>query len=110
MSVVFRVVEQKGIRDLSVLPYPQPTTELGDDVQSWEFDNIVKARDFYAHIAAYGTYTYVSGEKKLFIQFKSLDIIEYVEQKDGSVVDNYVACIECRCPSQENIDAGRIKL
>lgn len=110
MSVAFRVVEQKGIRDLDVLPYIQPTTELGDDTQYWEFDNLIKAREFFERLAAYGTYTYVSGKKMLFIQFKSLDIVENVELSDGSVMDNYVACIECLCPTQEDIDTGRIRL
>lgn len=112
MSVAFRVVEQKGIRDISALPYIQPVTEIGDDTQMWMFDNLIEAREFYKRIAVYGVYTHVSGnaQKKLFIQFKSLDIIEHVELSDGSVMDNYVACIECVCPTQEDIDAGRIRL
>lgn len=112
MSTAFRVVEQKGIRDISVLPYIQPVTEFGDDIRMLVFDDLIKAREFYKRIAVYGVYTHVSGDaqKKLFIQFKSLDIIEHVELSDGSVMDNYVACLECLCPTQEDIDAGRIRL
>lgn len=114
MSVAFRVTERKGLRDLDILPMIFPDEKNDDDVQCWEFDKLAEARRQYERIAVYGVYT-TSGspgrlENMLFIQQKSLDIIEWVEQKDGTLDDHIVDVIDCQTPTQEDIDAGRIRL
>ena len=114
MSVAFRVTERKGLRDLDVLPMIFPDTKNDDDVQCWEFDNLAAARRQYKRIATYGVYTTAGSpgrlEKKVFIQQKSLDIIEYVELRDGTLDDRIVDVIDCQTPTKEDIDAGRIRL